>query len=123
MKNEKEFLQEVKDLLEERSANLDRQTRQRMANIRATALSLGQEKPLPFSIPFRWILAGSLSMATILVLALSFWLNGSPDEIPVRNIEDFEILTSKEQIDTFQNVEFYRWLATEKNGEGEISEL
>jgi hypothetical protein len=123
MKDEKEFVKELRDLLEERSANLDRPTRQRIAAIRLKALGADREKPLLLPIPFRWILAGSLSMAAVLALALFFWLNGSPGEIPVKNIEDFEILTSKEQIDTFQNVEFYRWLATGDSGEGETSTL
>ena len=123
MKEEKDFLKEAKDLLEGSSENLDPRTRQRIANIRTRALSLEQEKPSPFSIPFRWILAGSFSTATVVGLALFFWLTGSPGEIPVKNIEDFEILTSREQIDTYQNVDFYRWLAAEKTGEIETSEL
>jgi hypothetical protein len=123
MKDEKEFLEKAKDLLEGSSENLDPRTRQRIASIRSKALSLGQEKPSLSFIPFRWILAGSSSMVAVLALALFFWLNGSPGEIPIKNIDDFEILTSKEQIDTYQNVDFYRWLATEENEEGEMSEL
>jgi hypothetical protein len=123
MKDEKEFLREARDLLESSSENLDSRTRQRMAAIRSKCLGLGEEKPSPFSIPFRWVLAGSSSIAAVVALALFFWLSGSPGEIPVKNIEDFEILTSREQIEIYQNVDFYRWLAIEKNGEGETSEL
>ncbi len=123
MRDEKEFLKAVRDLLEGSAENLDLRTRQRIAAIRSKALSFDKEKPSPFFIPFRWILAGSFSMATVVALALFFWLNGSPGEIPVKNMEDFEILTSKEQIDIYENVDFYRWLATEKIEEIGTSEL
>ena len=123
MKDDKEFLKEVRDLLEGGSENLDPHTRQRIATIRSKALRLGKKKPSPFFFPFRWILAGSFSMATVVAVALFFWLNGTPGEIPVKNIEDFEILTSREQIDIYENVDFYRWLAAEKTDEMETSEL
>lgn len=123
MKDEKEFLKEAKDLLEKSSEKLDPRTKQRIAAVRLQALSSGQEKPSPFFTPFRWILAGSSSIVTVVALALFFWFSGSPGEIPVKNLEDFEILTSREQIDIYQNVDFYRWLATEGTGEIETSEM
>jgi hypothetical protein len=119
MKEEKEFLQEARDLLQGGSENLDPQTRQRLAEIRSQALQWSQEKPSSFFIPFRWVLAGSSSIVTVAALALFFWLSGSPGEIPVKNVEDFEILASRERTEIYENVDFYRWLATKENGKNE----
>ena len=123
MKDEKEFLKEARDLLESSSENLPSRTKQRLAAVRTQALQSGGEKPSPFFIPFRWVLAGGSSIVAVAALALFFWLSGSPGEIPVKNIEDFEILASRERIEIYENVDFYRWLATEENGENETSAL
>ena len=63
MKDEKEFLREAKALLEDSSENLDPRTTQRIASVRLEALRGGRERPSPLFTPFRWILAGSFSMA------------------------------------------------------------
>jgi len=49
-------------------------------------------------------------------VALFFWLSTSPGNLPAKHAEDFEIVTSQERIDFYQNLDFYRWLATKENG-------
>jgi len=114
---EKHFLEKVKDLLNEGVENLDRQTGQRLENIRIKALEASKEKRSGFFTPLRWIMVGGFATATMAAAALFFWLSTSPGDLPARHVEDFEIITSEERIDFYQNLDFYRWLATKENGE------
>jgi hypothetical protein len=113
---ENQFLEKVKGLLNEGVENLDRQTGERLEHIRIKALEAASEKPSGFFTPLRWVMVGGLATATMAAVALFFWLNPSPGNFPVRQDEDFEIITSQERIDFYQNLDFYRWLATEENG-------
>ncbi len=110
---EKQFLEKVKGLLDEGVENLDSQTGQRLERIRIKALESAREKSSGFFTPLRWVMVGGFATAA---LALFFWLNPSPGTLQVRQVEDFEIITSQERIDFYQNLDFYRWLATEESG-------
>ena len=114
---EKHFLEKVKDLLNESVENLDSHTCQRLENIRTRALRATEEKRPGFFVPLRWIMVGGFATATMAAVALFFWLSTSPGNLPVRQVEDLEIITSQERIDFFQNLDFYRWLATKENVE------
>ncbi len=113
---EKHFLERTKDLLNEGVENLDQQTCQRLRNIRIGALRATEERRSGFFIPLHWIMVGGFATATMAAVALFFWLSTSPGNFPAKNAEDFEIITSQERIDFFQNLDFYRWLATEETG-------
>ena len=114
---ERQFLEKVKGLLNEGVENLDRQTGQRLEHIRIKALEAAREKRSGFFTPLRWVMVGGFATATMAAVALFFWLNTSPGDLPVKQVEDFEIITSQEPIDFYQNLDFYRWLATKENGE------
>ena len=114
---EKHFLEKVEGLLNEGVENLDSQTGRRLAHIRIKALEAAREKRSGFFTPLRWVMVGGFATATMAAVALFFWLNTSPGDLPVKQVEDFEIITSQERIDFYQNLDFYRWLATKENGE------
>jgi hypothetical protein len=111
---EERFLEKAKDLLNRAAENLDSQTGQRLERIRTNALRAAEEKPSGFFTPLRWILVGGFGTATMAAVALFFWLNTSPGDFPAKHAEDFEIITSREPIDFYQDLEFYRWMATQK---------
>jgi hypothetical protein len=50
------------------------------------------------------------------ILAFFFWFNAPSLEAPTKQVEDFEILTSKEQIDFYKDLDFFLWLDTKENG-------
>jgi len=113
---EKHFLEKARDLLNEGVENLDRQTCQCLQNMRVGALRAVEESRARLLVPLRWIMVGGFATATVAAVALFFWLNTSPQILPAKHVEDFEIITSQERIDFYQNLDFYRWLATEENG-------
>ncbi len=115
---EEYFLGKVQDLLNEGAQHLDPRTRERLERVRIRALSAAEEKR-GFFTPLRWIMVGGFATATVAATALLFWLYTSPPgALSAKQIEDLEILTSREQMDFYQNLDFYRWLATEQNGPG-----
>ena len=110
---ENQFLEITRGLLRDDAQNLEPECRARLEQIRTKALRSVKETPKRFFTPMRWIMVGGFATATM-AAALFFWLSASPGSLPVRHIEDLEILTSREQIDFYQNLEFYRWLATKE---------
>ncbi len=112
---EKDFLGKVKDLLDEGFENLNSQTRQRLEQVRLRALSVVGEKRSGFFTPLRWIMVGGFATATMAAVAFFFWMHTSPGVLPVGHIDDFEIITSDEHVDFYQNLDFYRWLAAKEN--------
>ncbi len=111
---ENQFLGITKELLGDGVRNLEPESRERLEQIRTKALRLVKEPRTGFFTPMRWIMVGGFATATMAAAALFFWLSASPGYLAVRHVEDFEILTSREQIDFYQNLEFYRWLATKE---------
>ena len=112
---EMDFLRKVKDLLNDTVEDLDDRTKQWLEQVRIEALRSAAEKPSGFFPRLRWIMAGGFATAAM-AAALFFYMHTSPGILPPRNIEDFEIITSVENIDFYQNLDFYRWLASRGNG-------
>ncbi len=112
------LLEKAKGLLNRAAENLDRETGQRLERIRTKALRAAEEEPSRFFTPLRWIMVGGFGTATMAAVALLFWINTSPGDFPAKHAEDFEIITSREPIDFYQHLEFYRWMATPKEPPG-----
>lgn len=112
---EKLFLEKVKDLMDQGAENLGSQTERQLEDIRRRALDAAAERRWRFSLSTRWIMAGGFATAALAGVALFFWLSASPGDFPAGPLEDLEIIASKERVDFYQNLEFYRWLATKAN--------
>jgi len=120
---EKLFLEKVQDLLNQGTENLGSHTERRLEELRGSALTAAEEKRSRFFPRRRWVLVGSFAMVTLAAVGLFFWLSPSAPPPATGQIEDLEIITSQEQIDFYQNLDFYRWLGSEEsrlrpNGKG-----
>jgi hypothetical protein len=100
------FLVAVRRELDHGCDALDGYTLSRLNRIRHAAMEHKQS-------PMRsiWLPAGGFVTACMMVLAVS--LNtGQSDPVPVTPaLEDLEILTSSENLELFEDYEFYQWLA------------
>ncbi len=112
---EKKIVEKIRSFLDESAESLSPEIRLRLQEARFQALKAAEKKPRFLSFP-RWITVGGLATATTATLAIFFWFNVPSVEIPAKQVEDFEILTSKEQIDFYNDLEFFRWLAAKENG-------
>ncbi len=120
---EERILGMVKDLLDDKVENLDARTKRRLEQARMDALDAAGESRWGSFMRRRWLMFGSFATAATAAAAVFMWLHASPGVLPAGPIEDFEIITSQERIDFYQDLDFYRWLAaTEKDrAEGKSS--
>lgn len=112
---EKQIVEKIIGFLDESAESLSPEIRLRLQEARHQALKTAGKRSRFFSFP-RWFTFGGLATATTAVLAIFFWFNVPSVEIPAKQVEDFEILTSKEQIDFYKDLEFFLWLAAKENG-------
>ena len=113
---EQSFLDSVKKELDNSCDRLDGHTLSRLNSIRHEAMEKkGAKARNPYLAPF-----GGLATAFVLILAISLNQTTGPESavFPVSEstsaslpIEDLEILTASEELDFFENFEFYEWLA------------
>jgi len=115
---EEVLLERTRDLLNRKVENLGPQTERRLGEIRVRALTGAEEERPGLFSPRRWAVVGSFAAATMVAAALFFWPTPSPEPLPAGQPEDLEIITSQEQLDFYQNLDFYRWLGTAENGSG-----
>ncbi|NMC75317.1 MAG: hypothetical protein GYA56_13315 [Geobacteraceae bacterium] len=109
------FAERMRELLDESVGRPDEQTRMRLRSIRLTALEAA-EQGVPWYLRFpRWITAGGLATATVLVLAVSLWMGRGRPALPVTQVEDLDILTNSEQLELYKDLDFYRWLESADN--------
>ena len=111
---DKLFLEQAKKDLDAGTENLDYDILLRLGKARKVALEAAHPGRR-FFIP-RWVTAGGLATAVMMVVAVSFWHTSAPDGIPVRQAEDVEILTAQENLDISKDLDFYSWLAVANNG-------
>jgi hypothetical protein len=112
---EERILGMVKDLLDEEVENLDARTKRRLEQARMGALDAAGESRWGSFMRRRWLMFGSFATAATAAVAVFMWLHASPGVLPAGQIEDFEIITSQERMDFYENLDFYRWLAAREN--------
>lgn len=105
-KQDERFIARAKQLLDHRVEDLDTATTQRLQHARLQVLDARPDR--------RWwtVWAGGLAMAAIAVLSLSIWLTQPVHERhhpPL--LDDIELITSVENIELAEDLEFYHWLA------------
>jgi hypothetical protein len=110
----------LRSLLDQKTEELDGHTLSRLRQARARALAAHAKPAGRLQLP-DWSVAGGLATATIAVLAFSFLLE-TPREpgIPQVPAGDLEILASGEELEFYDQLDFYRWL--EEEGKTEITD-
>jgi hypothetical protein len=60
----------------------------------------------------RWVWAGGFAAAAVATLAGVLWFSKPAAVLPVHDFDEFELVTTTEAFDFYDELEFYRWLAT-----------
>lgn len=113
-KNEKDFLDFARQRLNQGTDNLDPDTRHKLITMRNRALNIHENKnwfpqwaPLP--------VMGLLTAILFIILVYAKPVTAPKLET---GLEDLEILASVDQLELYENFEFYDWLANENNEAG-----
>lgn len=109
------MLTRTREILDESVANLDVRTLERLRNARDRAVEAADERPgLLLRLP-RWVKVSGLATAAAGVLVFSLWFTSPGHDLTVKNPEDFEIVLAKDQIDLYEDLDFYGWMADDED--------
>jgi len=119
--SEKDFLQKVNAHLDEQAEHLDAATQSRLNQARQRALEhvkSSEQDHMTDVIAgtrFRWLPASA--MAGIAIVALgSFLFLQNINTVPEGGLDDpLEIVTSNNNLDMYEQLDFYMWLVEEDN--------
>ena len=84
----------------------------RLAAMRAAAVELPRGRRFWFAAPRR-LAAGGLATAVAMIVAVSLWMSpvrSTQPVVAITNPDDVELLTSRDRIELYQDLDFYRWL-------------
>lgn len=113
--DELRFVRRVKQELDRSCAALDGATQSRLNAMRHAVLAQGQRKRSAVA----WLPLGGLATACMLVLAVMLQPLIRPGVVAPAGtapIEDLDLLTAVEELDFYEEYEFYQWLATSDTG-------
>jgi hypothetical protein len=110
IQQEQVFLQRVKSTLEESEAQLDADTVRDLRLARHKALaSLHQPRRLWQPVA----LAAVAATVAVMVVSLQLMHPKPPDTAP--GMEDMALLSTGDDLDLYENLDFYQWLELEKH--------
>lgn len=101
---ERKFIANAKSVLDKSVQDLDAQVRNRLRHARHRAL---EARPSHTT----WVLAGGLAAASVAALAVTLWLVEPGVVEPIPDVQDLELLTAADNLEFYEDLEFYRWLA------------
>jgi len=119
-KNEDDFLIVSRRLLDDSLEGLDNSVLSRLQKSRKLALNAVVQTSAPstkntFIIP-SWLapVSTGAAFATITLSVTLFWTQPLPQKVHNDNfMEDINLLSQSEELDLYQNLEFYLWLEDE----------
>jgi hypothetical protein len=111
---ENNFVENAKHVLDQDAENLDGTTTSRLRQMRYAALEKAESNWWQrFRLPAAALVTASL------IATFTFVQMRTSDELQtVKTIEDMEILASSEQLDLYEDYDFYTWLAEEQKHAG-----
>ncbi|HEX2492644.1 MAG TPA: hypothetical protein VHK24_02630 [Steroidobacter sp.] len=103
----------ARELFEESLQRIDARTRSRLTQARHAALEELRRKH-PLGASWLWAPAGALACAVVALLIFGRpGVGGGASSAP--SLEDLEAVADAESVELLQDVEFYAWLAEQRN--------
>jgi len=103
----------AKQALDASVANLPPQIARRLSLSRQQALAGTIRTHRPWLAFPRWVTAGGLATAAVALLTVSLWV-AVPRPQPRALDEELDRVVNKEQVELYEDLEFFRWLAENK---------
>ncbi|WP_455210466.1 DUF3619 family protein [Kaarinaea lacus] len=116
------LLKAAKTTLDDNSALLDEDVRQRLQQARRTAVAAAMSTSKVPSKPVikpKWVVAAGSFAVLTMIISIVFFLNATvPETSPMASVEDMPILTAPEELELYEELDFYQWLAEEQDSVG-----
>ena len=116
---EARFLEKARQSLLASEEQLDAVTASRLRNARRKAVeAAGAREKGFFRIP-NWARIGSVATAAAAVLVFMIWFDTPRQDLPMKSADDLEIVLnvdSADNMDLYEDLDFYEWLAGAGNG-------
>lgn len=113
---DKQFIDNVRKALNKNADRLDADTQSKLARVRRKALDAGERKGFGLRQWFTLPVAGWAATAAALVIGLAVYLK-APGVAPA-DFEDIDILAAEDNLEFYDGLEFYAWLAEEEADAG-----
>ncbi len=116
LKIEKDFIEEIKDHLDQSIDELDTKTLSKIRASRIVAAERGRKGIISWFLPAGGIAAAAL----VMLITLSQFNSTSNDslEISPEELMLVEMLSDEQQLELYENLEFYTWFAEDENNAG-----
>ncbi len=105
MIDDESLQQRAREALDARAEALDGATRSRLRQARAQALARAR-RPVATAPRLRWAVA----LAAVLLLAVAVVWQQQASRLAPEAVEDLEVLASSDDLELYQDLDFYLWL-------------
>lgn len=109
--DEAAFIAKLKTVLDRSAGALDAPARARLQAARRQALA---QAHAPRGFAPRWFVPVGAVAALAVVAALGLWWMPASAPPMAANLEDAELLFATDNLELYQNLDFYRWLAAKE---------
>jgi len=113
---EEQFLKAAKTTLDQQAQNVDEELRRRLQQARRVAVHASQT---PSTSRPGWLIpAGGFAVLAIAISVTYYGLQTIQEPAPLANVEDAPILAAPEDLELYEELDFYQWLAVEHGDVG-----
>jgi hypothetical protein len=118
MHSEKEarFLEKARQSLLAAEDRLDAGTLSQLRDARVRAVEAADARGRGFFWIPNWARIGGVATAAAAVLVFMIWFDTPKQDLPVKSPDEFEIVLNADNMDLYEDLDFYEWLAGAGNG-------
>ncbi len=113
---EARFLEKARQELLAIEEHLDVHTLLRLRDARVRAVEAAGARGRGFFRIPNWARAGAFATAVAAVMVFMLWVDTPRQELPVKSPDEFEMVLYADNMDIYEDMDFYEWLAGAGNG-------
>jgi hypothetical protein len=116
---EARFLEKARQSLLATEDRIEANTLSRLRDARVRAVEAEDARGRGFFRIPNWARIGGVATAAAAILVFMIWFETPKQDLPVKNADDIEIVLnvdSADNIDLYEDLDFYEWLAGTGNG-------
>lgn len=114
MMNDHEIIKQINKQLDDQEHRDSDNLNQSLSNVRRQALDKADSNGYLNHqwMPFKAL--GAFSVTALVIVALSIYMQASHEHHEMLELSDFEILTTEDNLDFYEDLDFYQWLLLEE---------